>query len=237
MTICTWISFWTCVTTSWASSPIDSYTISGGEGMSRVIPSFKRNSWNQHSRTEVKMSLALGVLVLPLFLPTSRFFEINDKSDVKIFWVSGLISWQIHAGFVGSSLPSVAPSRYFCHTSFKLVVWHQTLYSPIQMFTEATTLLLKIGIIFICLHFTCSFLILHRFTKEPPTPSVLDGIEATWVGHSPDPQCEWSRQIMGSLSRRSVKTTAKSSAPGPTTQPHTAHNLSSTPRLLWQSRN
>ena len=48
-----------------------------------------------------------------------------------------------------SRLPE--PAQYSPHNSFKLVVWHHKLNSPIHMFTEPNILLLETGKIFVCL--------------------------------------------------------------------------------------
>ena len=65
-----------------------------------------------------------------------------------------------------SRLPE--PTQYSPHNSFKLVVWHHKLNSPIHMFTEPNILLLETGKIFVCLHATRFFLFFYNGIKESP---------------------------------------------------------------------
>lgn len=65
-----------------------------------------------------------------------------------------------------SHLPE--PAQYSPHNSFKLVVWHHKLNSPIHMFTEPNILLLETGKIFVCLHATRFFLFFYNGIKESP---------------------------------------------------------------------
>ena len=60
------------------------------------------------------------------------------------------------------------PAQYSPHNSFKLVVWHHKLNSPIHMFTESNILLLETGKIFVCLHAARFSLFFYNSSKEPP---------------------------------------------------------------------
>ena len=158
---------------------------------------------------------------------------MNDKSDIKISWASGLMSWQIHAGFPWSPLTSARTRTIFSpHNSFKLVVWHHKLNSPIHMFTEPNILLLETGKIFVCLHAACLFLFFYNSTKESPgSPRGLVLLEQRSCQSPPPPgpmRVSWGDEwMMGSWDSGSTTEDAS----WPQRQPH--HD-SSSPPPLWQ---
>ena len=129
-----------------------------------------------------------------------------------------------------SRLPE--PAQYSPHNSFKLVVWHHKLNSPIHMFTEPNILLLETGKIFVCLHAACLFLFFYNSTKESPgSPRGLVLLEQRSCQSPPPPgpmRVSWGDEwMMGSWDSGSTTEDAF----WPQRQPH--HD-SSSPPPLWQ---